>query len=156
MIDYHIVMASLNDIPPAKQRLYVLLVGIILASVPCYCLGFAAISQAPPEETPTPTTPIETHQVTPSTSVPEINATPTSTATETITPTSTRFSPPTPTITTTFEPTETYTPTFTPTFTLTPSPTNSATPTATITPTPSPSSTPTSTEPPPPPSPTES
>ena len=48
-------MASFYDFPPAKQRLYVILIGIILATIPCYFLGFAAISQAPPVETTTPT-----------------------------------------------------------------------------------------------------
>ncbi len=145
--------------PTKRPRL--ILISIILATLPCYLLGFVALGLAPTSPIPTPI-PSATFFLQPATITPTLYApeTPTSsptleiitaTPTFTTTPSPTPFLPATPTQTAspTLTPTETFTPTqtFTPTNTFTNTPTSTPTPspTATETLTPTPSSTPTNT-----------
>lgn len=134
----------LNSLPPGKRNIYAVLLGIILLTIPCYCLGIAALAAAPPVEVPTPTpfsftaTPIQNQDI-PSL-VPD-TATPTetppqtdNTATATLEPTPTQLFPTVPATDTPTAIPATATPTNTPlpsdTPTGTPPPTN--TPTATV------------------------
>ncbi|MBE0669856.1 MAG: hypothetical protein IH588_04645 [Anaerolineales bacterium] len=135
------------EAPRTRRRMRIL--AVIIATIPCYCAGFIALSFAPDARaTPTPT--ITETGVTPSatlifsftpeivtgTTTPTFTATPTPTETLTPTLTLTPFQPPsstpsstnTPTSTPSDTPTSTQTPTITPTFT--PTQTPSATPTA--------------------------
>ena len=45
----------LASLPAGKRHIYFLLLGIILITIPCYCLGIAALAGAPPVQVPTPT-----------------------------------------------------------------------------------------------------
>jgi hypothetical protein len=133
------------NLEPRQRTIYGLLIAIIFATVPCYCLGGWALSQDF-RLIPTPTatfTPTATHTAVPPT------ATSTATATATLPPTPTEEpSPtitPTPTATETETPTATATETATATATTTPTPTVTGTATATVTPTGTPTGTPTAT-----------
>jgi hypothetical protein len=132
---------------PRQRTIYGLLIAVILATVPCYCLGGWALSQDF-RLIPTPTvtfTPTATYTPVPPTATPR----PTSTPTATLPPTPTQEpSPtitPTPTSTGTATPTATTTETATPTATTTPTPTVTGTATATVTPTGTSTETPTAT-----------
>lgn len=141
-----------TNLEPRRRTIYGLLVAIIVATIPCYCLGGWALTQdfylaptlTPP---PTATVPATWTPLPP----PTETATPTPTETPTLLPTETAT--PTPTETPTSLPTQTatLTPTAeitaTPTSTATPTPTTIATPTgtSTSTPTATPTSTPTAT-----------
>ncbi len=138
-----------GSLEPRQRTIYGLLIAIIMATVPCYCLGGWALSQDF-RLIPTPTatfTPTATYTVVP----PTATATATSTPTATLPPTPTEEpSPtitPTPTATETATPTETATQTATPTATATttPTPTLTGTATATVTPTATPTGTSTAT-----------
>ena len=115
---------------------------IILAAIPCYCLGLVILwnnNLQRTEQTPSPTTILETldGSITPTFTLQVVTqtATLTPTMTQTFTPTITYVIPPTstlspsptptntqiPTVADTLEPTFTFTPTYTSTFTLTPS-----------------------------------
>src|SRR5512146_1833625 len=97
--------------PLARRRL--ILIAIVLATIPCYCLGGIALMLAPQPGSVTPTaTPTDT---------PTPTATGTTTPTITSSPSPTGTVSPTPTITLT--PTVTNTPFVPPTFTFTASPT---------------------------------
>jgi hypothetical protein len=134
-----------------QRTIYGLLIAVILATVPCYCLGGWALSQdfrlIP---TPTPTlVPTATYTAVPPTFTPR----PTSTPTATLPPTPTQEPSPTitptwtstPTETATSLPTSTETATATPTMTGTPTATVTGTATATLTPTGTPTGTATAT-----------
>lgn len=135
-----------GNLEPRQRTIYGLLIAVILATVPCYCLGGWALSQdfrlIP---TPTPTfTPTATHTPVPPTATPTATSTPTAT----LPPTPTEE--PSPTVTHTPTPTETVTPTATATETATatatvPTPTPTETATATLTPTATPTETATAT-----------
>jgi len=128
-----------KSLPAEKRNVYAVLLGIILLTIPCYCLGIAALAAAPPVELPTPTpfgftaTPASTADL-PSL-VPDV-ATPTGTPapadgtpTATLEPTPTQIFPTVP-ATQTPTPTNTVLPTQTPTGTV--PPTLTPTPTATV------------------------
>ena len=142
---------------PRQRTIYGLLIAIILATVPCYCLGGWALSQDF-RLIPTPTatfTPTATYTPVPPTATPRPTSTPTATLsptptqepspTITPTPTSTETATPTATITETATPTATITETATPTATTSPTPTLTGTATATVTPTGTSTGTPTAT-----------
>lgn len=142
-------MSSVNRPQFGRHRIYYFLVAIILATIPCYCAGLAAVQRAP--GTPSPTlepSPTEAPPTATPTEVPPSD-TPTEGPTETVTPTSTGFVPFTATPSYTPRPSDTPSPTQTdsptPSETPVPSPTRSATPTRTPTPPPPPTSTATST-----------
>ncbi|MDX1377431.1 MAG: hypothetical protein R3307_01180 [Anaerolineales bacterium] len=139
----------------ARRRL--ILLSIILATIPCYCLGVLAVMLAPdtsPTASPSPTfastatdafpPPTSTLSIVTGTmtDTPTITASPTDTQTPTYTPsvtsTETVLASPTdtPSVTPSFTPSHTFTPSFTPTRTSTPSrtPSPTNTPTVTITP----------------------
>ncbi|HUT18184.1 MAG TPA: hypothetical protein VM366_03415 [Anaerolineae bacterium] len=139
------------NLEPRQRTIYGLLIAVIVATVPCYCLGGWALSQdfrliptptatftptatytpVPPTATPHPTpTPTATLPPTP-TQEPSPTITPTPTSTGTATPTATTTETATPTATTTATPTLTGTATAT----VTPTGTSTETPTATVTPT---------------------
>ena len=109
-----------------RKPIYTILITIILATIPCYCLGFIALSLRPtarPVLTATPTlmsTPAPTDTpfvVGPGTTTPRpLQPTPTQWFPPTFTPTATPTQTPTPTLT----PTLTATPTITPTAVVTP------------------------------------
>jgi hypothetical protein len=102
-----------------RRRLYGILIGIILVTIPCYCAGLVAIRRAPQHVTPTASIgPTFTQAPFIASPTPTSTAALTATPTRTITPTP--FVPPTPTPTFTPEPTKTPTPTPTNTPTLTP------------------------------------
>ena len=84
------------NLPPSKLRIYALLIGITLATAPCYCVGLIAIQGAPDSENSTPTT---TPDLPLMTQTEQPDQSPTATASQTTTPTSTstRFVPPSPT-----------------------------------------------------------
>lgn len=42
-------------LPEYRQRIYVILIGAILLTLPCYCLGIVLLILAPAEPTPVPT-----------------------------------------------------------------------------------------------------
>lgn len=159
----------------SRRFTYSVLIGIILLTLPCYCLGLIAYSIAPdPDDAPplpevivTPTllstvqgvpatfTVIPTFPVfltdTPGAATATLPATPTQFRTPTIAPGVTPSITPTPSQTTTGTPTQTATPTVTVTGTATETATASPTATATETlaptdtPTPAPTDTPTAT-----------
>ena len=137
-----------SGLPKQKRNIYAVLLGIILTTIPCYCIGLIALATAPRSQLPTPTRiAIPSTSPTPPTTVqftPEPGNQPTdarnqltSTPTETLEPTPTQSFPtaqPTntaipPTDTPTSTPTVTQTPTETPTGTLTPTNTPTASPT---------------------------
>ena len=147
-MDYNLLIMLETSNPLARRRLTLFI--IILATIPCYCIGLVAISLAPdnsPTATPSPTfaatatVPSLTFSPDPSiftqtpSNTPTVTPTPTDTNTPTYTPsvtaTETVFVPPTDTATNTmtFTPSPTWTPSSTPS--RTPTPPN--TPTATIT-----------------------
>jgi len=117
------------------DRTRMILLGIILLSIPCYCLGGLILwgtASAESKRTSTPTqtaTELGTGMVTPSYTLPAgtLTPTPTGTITPTFTATITYVIPPslTPSQTATLQPTET--------FTLEPSPTSTPQPTETAT-----------------------
>jgi len=119
---------------PSTQRprpLYLVLVAIVLATLPCYCAGLIAIRRAPGEATPTPVvTPTLTASVSPA--LPSETPIPGPTLTPSITQTLLVFTPSTATPSPTQTPVPTDTPMPTSTDTLIPS----DTPTPTDTPTP--------------------
>lgn len=129
----------------SRRYTYLILIGIILLTVPCYCLGITAYFMAPG---PVPTLPSQPVTVTILPTVEGIEAT----FTPTLAPTATNTSG-FPTVTLPSTPdqfvTETRLPTLTPTNTATatptPTPTNTPTLTPTMTPTPSPTFSPTAT-----------
>jgi hypothetical protein len=136
---------------PRRRTGYNVLVAVIVATLPCYCIGvYALVEGLPPVlrpralATPTPIDPTPTTHLPTNTPLPD-TPTATVTATETVEPTPTQM--PTLTLTPTALPTETATeaPTETPTPTATESPTETVTPTATetatITATPEPTAT---------------
>jgi hypothetical protein len=99
--------------------LHIVLVAIILATIPCYCLGVQVIRRAPVVERPTVTATVSPSGI-PITAVATASRTPIPPyVTRTYTPVPPFFTPYTPTTTFTPEPTATNTPTIT----LTPSPT---------------------------------
>lgn len=137
--------------PIARRRL--VLLTIILATIPCYCVGVIAITLAPDSSataTPSPTFANTATQPSPTlflsptleiitgtvtdtpTNTPTSTFTLTPSVTPTVTSTPTDLMPPTDTPTNT----ATFTPSYTPTATYTPSrtPTSTNTPTVTITP----------------------
>ncbi len=132
-----------------RKPIYTVLIAIILATIPCYCLGFIALSLRTSTGRPTPSptftaeltlAPTETPHGVGGTSVPRtLEPTPTQWYPPTFTPTPSPTLTPTPTETPSPTPTETATPTETPTLT----PTMTATPTATPTPTATSTETPT-------------
>jgi len=105
----------------AQKPIYTILIAVIIATIPCYCLGFVALAIRPSPLTPTPIP--ETTE----TAVPNASATPyevgpgTGTPSKTLQPTPTQWFPPTRTPTPTA--TETPLPSMTPTDTPTPTPT---------------------------------
>jgi hypothetical protein len=138
-------MSSVNRPNFGRQRIYYFLLAIILATIPCYCAGLAAIQRAP--GTPSPTIEPSPTEAPPTVTATAEPPTPTHTqgATETPTATSTGFVPFTATPSYTPRPSDTPSPTGThsptPSETPMPSPTRSATPTRTPTHTASPTST---------------
>jgi len=144
MMDYNPRNMFQSDMPNTRRRMTIL--AVIIATIPCYCVGFIALSIAPNTRiTPTPTVTLSASEISPTvsatTAVFTTTITPTftitSTSTVTVTPTATVSFTPFPPIT--FSPTFTNTPTHTATFTVT----NTFTPSATFTITPSPTFTPT-------------
>lgn len=136
----------------ARQRtIYSLLAAVIIATVPCYILGFWALTiDFHPQPAPTPTVPPTWTPLPPEPTVtltPTPTETPIPTGTPTETPTLTPTPEETPTITETETPEETLTatPTDTPTGTATATPTGTATATPTGTPTGTATATPTGT-----------
>lgn len=128
-----------NSLPKSKRNIYFVLLGVIGATIPCYCVGIIALATASPTEnlTPTPFSLVST-------------ATPAIPALPTLTPTiATGASPDNRTPTSTLEPTPTQSfPNSTPSPSNTPSPTTvpgTATPTPTGTVQPTNTSTPTPT-----------
>ncbi|MGD2050210.1 MAG: hypothetical protein PVH03_11960 [Chloroflexota bacterium] len=125
----------------SRRYTYLILIGIILLTVPCYCLGITAYFMAPG---PVPTLPSQPVTVTILPTVEGIETT----FTPTLTPLATNTSG-IPTVTLPSTPdqfvTETRLPTLTPTDTPTATPTNTPTLTPTMTPTPSPTTIPTAT-----------
>lgn len=138
----------------SRRRIYTILVGIILLTIPCYCVGVFALTRAPEGgfEAVPPTLPVVVSSTPTNTAVPtiepeELTAVPTTTyrfatftpgpATATLPATPHQFLTPTrlPTLTPTPTNTPTATPTETPTLTATPTLTPTLTATATITPT---------------------
>ena len=96
MLDYNRTNMAESEAPNARRRMTIL--AVIIATIPCYCIGFIILSFAPDSRvTPTPT----------------ITLTSTLTSTPTLSPTPLIF-----TSTITLTPTNTSTPT--PTFTFTP------------------------------------
>jgi hypothetical protein len=99
--------------------LHIILVAVIVATIPCYCLGIQVIRRAPVVDRPTTTATVSPSGI-PTTAVATASRTPIPPyVTRTYTPVPPFFTPYTPTTTFTPEPTATNTPTFT----LTPSPT---------------------------------
>ena len=147
-MDYN--RTTMSETPDARARRRLTLTVIILATLPCYCIGWIAMTLAPDKIQLTPTvtqTDISGTTATGTLSIqtPTISLTPlivtgtitnTATFTPTATPTMTNTLSPTPFQPATGTYTSTYTPspTITPSFTFTPSPTNSFTPTASFTP----------------------
>jgi len=138
---------------PRRRTGYNVLVAVIAATLPCYCIGvYALVEGLPPAlrprvlATPTPLDPTPTTNLPTNTPLPD-TPTPTATATETIEPTPSQM--PTLTHTPTAVPTETPTitatvteePTETPTETATLEPSPTVTETATVTETPEPAAT---------------
>ncbi len=151
-------MDRFRALPDDRQRLYLLLIGAILLTLPCYCLGFLLLVVAPSPATPMPpptwtrfllatlTPTATTHwTATPAlpSATPRLGASATFTASPThrpvFTPTAsrtpTRTNTPTQTVTRTSTPTQTATATRTPTQTATATRTPTRTPTPTQTPT---------------------
>ncbi|MHB8776773.1 MAG: hypothetical protein ACYC6R_03290 [Anaerolineales bacterium] len=127
-----------SDTPRTRRRMRIL--AVIIATIPCYCAGFIALSFAPD----TRATATQTPSITETLASPDQNLSLTPViATDTITPTFTA----TPTPTESATPTVSFTPfqpaTDTPTFTSTPSNTPTLTPSSTPTPSNTPSNTPT-------------
>ena len=127
-----------NSFPREKRNIYAVLLGIILMTIPCYCLGIVALASAPRIEAPTITPFGFTPAITPGQGVATIapgettpldGPTPTpNTPTATLEPTPTQLFPTVPpTVTPT--PTNTVIPTVTPTGTLPPTHTPTSTPT---------------------------
>ena len=153
-MDYNRPIMLETSNPIARRRL--ILISIILATIPCYCLGGIAVMLAPdssvtatPTEMPilaTATQPLQIPTSSPGPAI--ISATPSNTPTITPSPTNTSTPTFTPSITATW--TATYTLTASLTFTPSYTPSLTFTPTETFTPTPSftpvtPSNTPTPT-----------
>lgn len=121
-----------------RRRLHLILIGLTLLTLPCYCAGFLAISRAPERNEATATATLSTILETPTATLGQFTPTIPSSPTNTYTPTQTLFAPtytltptssliPTQTATITLPPTETATltvppPTNTPTITLSPTP----------------------------------
>ncbi len=131
---------------PRRRTLYGVLISVIVATIPCYCIGAWALTQSYPAAPPPAivATATETHTPVPPTSTPVPTATSvTSMPTATLEPTPTQQ--PSATATPTALPTETPTflpspePTMTPTGTATATPTDTPLPTATATATNTPS-----------------
>src|SRR3974377_1106920 len=118
-------MGWFDGLPPRQRRLYLILIGIIALTLPCYCLGISALALAPSGRAPAAVTGTPTLQPTsgPATATLPANATLEPTPTNWVPPTITDTPPPGPTATAT----HTHTPTHTPT------PTTTAIPTATPT-----------------------
>lgn len=128
-----------NSFPREKRNIYAVLLGTILTTIPCYCLGIVALASAPriepPTSTPfgiiTPTSPPDQGVATivPDEPTPVEGPTPTpNTPTATLEPTPTQLFPTVPP-TESPTPTNTVIPTVTPTGTLPPTNTPTSTPT---------------------------
>lgn len=134
-----------GTLSPRRRTGYAVLLAVIVATIPCYCLGGYLLTQGVPpafrpkvQPTPTQLDPTPTANLPTLTPLPD-----TPTPTETIEPTPTQM--PTLTHTPTVLPTETETPLPTETPTETPTPTGTFTPTATATSTETPLATATNT-----------
>ncbi|RMF01103.1 MAG: hypothetical protein D6768_11355, partial [Chloroflexi bacterium] len=104
-----------NNQPQQKRAIYGVLIGIILMTIPCYCLGLIALATAPQVEIIGPAVP----GITPTATTPLfVTATPSNTPVP-ATATPTQPKPPTATLEPT--PTQSFPPTITPTFTPLPS-----------------------------------
>ncbi len=150
----------MDDYSVRRARIRYILALIILATLPCYCIGLVYVWVRPVLSTPTPELAVTITRTGQATSLPlptfiiptaivpptlnptEVWFTPTRFVFPTMTPT--EFRTPTATLTLTHTPTATFTLTSSPTNTYTVSPTETPSPTATITPTETP--TPTNTE----------
>jgi hypothetical protein len=154
-MDYNLLVMLEASNRLARRRL--ILISIILATIPCYCLGVVAVMLAPdtsPVASPSPTFastatdafPLPSATLSIVTGTITNTLTMTSSPTDTLTPsytpsvtsTLTVFVSPTdtPSVTPSFTPSRTYKPSSTPTWTFTPSrtPSPTNTPTVTITP----------------------
>ncbi|HEY84730.1 MAG TPA: hypothetical protein G4N96_06425 [Chloroflexi bacterium] len=142
----------LGNIPEQKRATYGLLLGVILLTIPCYCLGFMLLAASPEQNSKQPSataplvwTPRPTNSPIPNPTFTPYAAQPTNT----LQPTPTQFFPtvvlpsPTPTFTVTPQPSPTAT--NIPASTVTPLPTNTASPTVTATTPPTDTPTPTPT-----------
>jgi hypothetical protein len=127
---------------PRRRTLYSVLISIIVATIPCYCIGGWAVMQGfPRQDTPNAIVATATLEPTPTLLAPTPESTPTQEPMATLEPTPTQG--PTATETPMALPTDTETPTATlmPTETATAMPEPSATPTVTATPTSAPTET---------------
>ncbi len=114
------IMMTNSSAPRRVRRLHIFLAAIILATIPCYCLGIQVIRRAPLVVRPTTTATVSPSAM-PVTSVSTPSRTPIPAyVTRTPTPVPPFFTPHTPTMTYTPEPTATITPTPTNTPTLVP------------------------------------